>query len=99
MGDNTKVEALEKELGELNKVLDEAKLKLVQAMQMDKAFIEVNERAKKLEANAEGLKAKVSEAKENGVVEFKESNVYKSDLTKIATLFLTKERIKMKRLL
>lgn len=47
--DKAMVDALEKELKEMNKALDETKLKLVQTTEMEKAFIEADRRVKKLE--------------------------------------------------
>lgn len=43
------------------------------------------------------LKAKVSEFKETSIAKFKESNAYRFDLTKVVVLFLTNERINIKR--
>lgn len=52
-----------------------------------------------MEAEVERLKAKVSEAKEINITKVKESDAYKSKLNHTITLFLTNERIKMKKLL
>lgn len=93
------MDALEKELKKVNKALSEAKLKLLQATKLEKAFIEVNRRTMKLEAEVERLKDKVSKAKENSVTKFKESDTYKFDLTKTAIRFQAKTRIKMTRFL
>lgn len=46
--DKAKVDALEMEPRKVNKVLGEAKLKLVHAEEMEKAFAEVNRKTKKL---------------------------------------------------
>lgn len=47
--EKVKVDALEMELGKVNKALYEAKLKLVQTREIEKAFVEVNEWLKELE--------------------------------------------------
>lgn len=56
--DKVKMDALEMELRKVNKALNEAKLKLVQATKMEKAFVKVNGNAKGLEAEVERQKAK-----------------------------------------
>lgn len=99
--DKAKVDVSEKKLGVVNKTLAEAKLKAfqVQTVQLEKAFTEVSGRAKELETEVKRLKAKVSKAKEIGIAEFKELDVYRSDLTNTVALFIAKERMKMRRLL
>lgn len=102
----TNVDALEIELRKVNKALDMVKLKVVQAWEMEKVFTKVNEKVKELEAEVDrqkaeidGLKIEVSVAKETSIIEFKESDTYKDDLTYITALFLAKEMIKTKRVL
>lgn len=51
--DNTKVKALEMELGKVNKALEEAKLRLVQVREIEKIFIEVSRMVKELEVKVE----------------------------------------------
>lgn len=53
----------------------------------------------KLEAEVERLKVEVSKAKNIGNAEFKKSKAYRSFLASTTAMFLTKEKVKMERLL
>lgn len=100
------MDALKMELGKVNKVLDEAKLKLLQVGEMEKAFVKVNGRVKELETQVDwqkgeiyGLKIEVSTVKETIIAQFIESDAYKEELTHTVTLFMAKERIKTQKVL
>lgn len=82
----------------LKKALEEANQKLKRAREVEKSLVKANKKALELEAKVERLKIKVLEAKNIGMVEFKDSEAYKSHLTKTTTIFLTKKKIKMERL-
>lgn len=73
-------------------------MKLVQVAEMENAFTEVNKKAKRLEIDVEMLKVEASATKETSIVELKESDAYKSKLTRTAALFMANERIKTKSL-
>lgn len=52
----------------------------------------------RLEVEVEVLKTKVSKASNLSIIEFKEFEAYKFSLTSTVVIFLSKEKIKMERL-
>lgn len=66
---------------------------------MEKSFAEANKKVPKLEAKVERLKIEALEAKNVSIAEFKEFEAYKFDLTETTALLLTKEKVKVERLL
>lgn len=94
-----KMDALKKELSQVQKDLEKENLKVVQVEELQEKLGQANKKANGLEAEVEQLRWKVEEAKNASVAEYKESINYRMLISTSVTQFLAKERIKMRRLL
>lgn len=78
----------------MEEVLEESNQKLEQPTETEKSLSEAKEG---LEVEVKRLRAKVPKAKNTGIAEFEKWSSYKFELKDITSLFLTNERIKIKR--
>lgn len=93
------VDALIREIEQVQKALEDAKLKLVEMESLQANLDKLNTKVIGLETEVDELKTKVSEVKEVGIIEFKESDAYKLVLNTVVAQFFTKTRLKMMQIL
>lgn len=87
------------ELGLVQKVLENARLKLAEIESLLGKLEELIAKTTELEVKVGELKVKMVEAKKVGIIKFKESNNYKLELNITPAQFFAKESLKMKQLL